>query len=126
MKRYAANYLYISPRHILKNGVVETDEQTGCITSVFSLDDVGDEVQSTVFFNGILIPFEPVLTPEMNEMEIFSLLDSQFSQQPVSINCREKAALWLLEGDELLMRRKLGKKWRITSVIPPSQSFQPL
>ena len=117
MKRYAAHYLYISPRHILKNGVVETDERTGRVTSVFSLDDVGDEMPSTVFFNGILLPFDPLLTPEMNEMEIFSLLDSRFSQHPVSISCGEKAALWLLEGDELLSRRKLGERWKISKIF---------
>ena len=114
MKRYAANYLYISPLRILKNGVVERDEQTGQITSVFSLDDIGDEVQSTVFFNGIILPFDPMLTPEMNDIEIFSLLSSRFSQNPVSLNCGEKASLWLLEGNELLSKRKLGESWRIT------------
>jgi len=116
MKRYAAHYLYLSPRRILKNGVVEIDERTGRITALFSLDDVGDEVQSTVFFNGILIPFEPVLTPEMNEMEIFSLLDTLFLQHPVSVNGGEKVSLWLLEGDELLLKRKLGKRWRMTEI----------
>jgi len=117
MKRYAANYLYISPRHILKNGVVEIDEQTGHVTAVFSLNDVGDEMPSTVFFNGILLPFEPKFTPEMNETEFFSLLDSRFSQHPVSINCGEKVSLWLLEGNELLLKRKLGEKWKITKVF---------
>ena len=116
MKRYAAHYLYLSPRHILKNGVVETDEQTGCVTSLFSLDDVGDEAPSTVFFNGILLPFEPKFSPEMNETEIFSLLDSLFSQQPVSIKRGEKVSLWLLEGDELLSKRKLGKRWKLSKV----------
>ncbi len=51
MKRYAANILYCSPGNLLKDGVVEIDEQAGIIIDIFSLNEKGDEVHSTPFFN---------------------------------------------------------------------------
>ncbi len=118
MKRYAANFLYCSPGELLKNGVVEINEQTGVITDVFSLDDKGDEVQSTIFFNGILLPFKPFFTPDSCDSNLFQLLEDQFLKNDfLPISSHKKAALWLLQGDDLLIKHVPGKNWRVTSVF---------
>jgi hypothetical protein len=117
MKRYAANILYCSPNNPLKNGVVEIDERTGTITDIFSLNEKGDEVHSAVFFNGILLPFNPFFSSEMNDSNLFQLLEEQFASQ---VSCEmarnKKTDLWLLQGDDLFCRQIPGKNWRVTAV----------
>ena len=54
MKRIAANYLYINEKTLLKNGVIELDDN-GIVQDFFSLDDRPSETSRTEFFNGILM-----------------------------------------------------------------------
>jgi hypothetical protein len=118
MKRYAANLLYCSPDNLLRNGVVEINEQTGEVTAVFSLDDEGDEVQSAIFFNGILLPFKPFFTSEECDSDIFLLLKKQFLKNiSCDISCRKKINLWLLEGDSLFVDRIPGKNRKVTPLF---------
>ena len=118
MKRYAANLLYCSPDNLVKNGVVEIDEQNGIVTDIFSLNDKGDETHSTLFFNGILLPFKPFFTPDEYNSDIFSLLKAQFSK---NISCEiarnRKINLWLLQGDNLFVRRIAGENWKVVNVL---------
>ena len=121
MKRYAANILYCSPDNLLKNGVVEVDEQTGLITAVFSLNDKGDEVQSTIFLNGILLPFKPFFTSETHNSNLFLLLKEQFlKNSPCEMAHHKKADLWLLQGDDLLVKQIPGENWRVMPVFVKS------
>ena len=118
MKRYAANILYCSPDHLLKNGVVEIDEQTGAITDIFSLNDKGDEVQSTIFFNGILLPFNPFFTSEVHNSDLFLLLKDQFLKNTsCEMSRHKKINLWLLQGDDLLIKQVPGENWKIIPVF---------
>ena len=55
MKRIAANYLYINEKTLLKNGVVELNDED-VVQRFFSLDDCLSESAFTEFFNGILMP----------------------------------------------------------------------
>ena len=54
MKRIAANYLYVNEKIMLKNGVVELDDN-GIVQDFFSLDDCPSESSHTEFFNGVLM-----------------------------------------------------------------------
>ena len=118
MKRYAANILYCSPDNLLKNGVVEIDEQTGMITDIFSLNEKGDEVHTAIFFNGILLPFNPFFTSETCDFNLFRLLEEQFLKD---VSCEmaryEKVNLWLLQGDDLFTKQIPGRNWRVTPVF---------
>lgn len=117
MKRYAANILYCSPDNLLKNGVVEIDEQKSIVTDIFSLNDKGDEIQSTVFFNGILLPFNPFFTPETCNSNLFSLLKEQFLNDiSCEISYHKKINLWLLQGDDLFIGQISGKNWKVTPI----------
>ena len=55
MKRIGAHYLYINPDILLKNGVVEIDDN-GVVTDYFSLNDVNVESSNTEFYTGFLAP----------------------------------------------------------------------
>ena len=48
MKRVVANFVEMEDGRIVRNGVVETDD-SGKVTSVFSLDDMQHESASTVY-----------------------------------------------------------------------------
>ena len=54
MKRIAANYLYINEKTLIKNGVIELDDND-IVQDFFSLDDRPCETSHTEFFNGILM-----------------------------------------------------------------------
>ena len=117
MKRYAANLLYCAPGNLLRNGVVEINEQTGTITDVFSLDDKGDEIHSTIFLNGILLPFKPFFAFDDQDSDLFLLLKDQFLRNsPCEIARHKKINLWLLQGDDLLAKQIPGKNWKITPI----------
>ena len=117
MKRYAANLLYCAPDNLLRNGVVEIDEQTGTITAVFSLDDKGDEIHSTIFLNGILLPFKPFFAFDVQDSDLFLLLKDQFlKNSPCEIARHKKINLWLLHGDDLLTKQVSGENWKITHI----------
>ncbi len=118
IKRYSANILYCSPGNLLKNGVVEIDGQTGIITDIFSLNEKGDEVHSTVFFNGILLPFSPFFTPETSNSNLFRLLEKQFPKDiSPGMSRSKKISLWLLQSDDLFSRQIPGVNWRVTPVF---------
>jgi len=118
MRRYAANILYCSPYNLLKNGVVEIDEQKGVISDIFSLDNFGDEVHSTVFLNGIILPFKPVFTPDMYGSNLFVLLKEQFLKNvSCEIACFEKIDLWVLQGGDLFGEGGVRGDWRVTRVL---------
>jgi hypothetical protein len=117
MKRYAANLLYCAPGNLLRNGVVEINEQTGTITDVFSLDDKEDEIHSTIFLNGILLPFKPFFASDDQDTGLFLLLKDQFLRNgPCEIARHKKNNLWLLQGDDLLTKQIPGKNWKITPI----------
>ena len=117
MKRYAANFLYCSPDNLLKNGVVEINEQEGVVTDFFSLDDKGDEIHSTLFLNGILLPFNPFFPPDAYDSAIFPLLKDQFSKHiSCEISRHKKINLWLLQSDSLFINQTLGENWKITHI----------
>ncbi len=117
MKRYAANILYCSPGNLLKDGVVEIDEQAGIIIDIFSLNEKGDEVHSTPFFNGILLPFSPFFSSGTCNSNLFDLLEKQFlTAGSPEMACRKKINLWLLQGDDLLSKQIPGTNWRVTPV----------
>ena len=118
MKRYAANILYCSPDNLLKNGVVEINEQTGVITDTFSLNERGDEVHSAIFLNGILLPFNPFFTPETHDSNLFLLLKDQFLKNiSCDISLHKKINLWLLQGDDLFVKQIPGKNWKTIPVF---------
>jgi len=118
MKRYAANILYCSPDNLLKNGVVEIDEQTGVVTDIFSLNEKGDEIHSAVFFNGMLLPFNPFFSLEACDSNLFWLLEEQFLKDvSCEIVLHGKANLWLLQSDDLFAKQIPGKNWRVTPVL---------
>jgi hypothetical protein len=117
MKRYAANILWCSPGQIIKNGVLEIDEYTGKITAIFSLDEIGDEISNTLFFNGILLPFSPHL--ENSRINIYNLLQQQFKEKKgTGFQYGKKAGIWLLEGKDILIEQKTGNNWKITQLFP--------
>ncbi len=116
--RYAANILYCSPGNLLKNGVIEIDEQTGVITDIFSLNEKGDEVHSAIFFNGILLPFNPFFTSETVNFNLFQLLEEQFLKNiPGEMARHKKVNLWLLQSDDLFSKQIPGMNWRVTSIF---------
>lgn len=103
MKRFAAHYIYCSSSRILHKGVVELDN-SGLITSFFSLDDFPEEMHSTEFFNGIIIP--PVLTEieiqQALNQSVFSLLDKKIALHPRCLTEGEQGSLFLLENLNLI------------------------
>jgi len=118
MKRYAANILYCSPDNLLKNGVVEIDEQTGTITDIFSLNERGDEVHSAIFLNGILLPFNPFFTPETYYSNLFSLLEGQFLKDiSCEMTLHKQISLWLLQSDDLFSKQIPGENWKVTPIF---------
>lgn len=117
MKRYAANLVYCSPNNLLKNGVVEIDEKTGIVEHIFSLNDIGDEIQSTIFFNGIILPFELHISFREKQQSLTSLLNEQFAKNPLcEISPNKKCNLWLLEGDSLFSSQIPNESWKISPI----------
>jgi hypothetical protein len=58
MKRIGAHYLYINPDKLIKNGVVEINDE-GIVTDYFSLDNTTVESAHTEFYTGLLSPALP-------------------------------------------------------------------
>ena len=55
MIRYAAHFLYVNRAKIIKNAVVERNEQ-GITSNIFSLNDFRIETSQTIFLSGIIAP----------------------------------------------------------------------
>jgi hypothetical protein len=117
MKRYAANILWCSPEKIIKNGVLEID-QAGKITGIFSLDTIGDEIASTTFFNGIILPFKPEFITINQSQNIYDILKKQFEKKNVTgFTFGKKSSSWLLEGKDILLTQHIGDNWKITPLF---------
>ncbi len=71
MKRYAAHYIYLSPEKTYHLHVIELDEE-GKIRDIFPLKE---EIESTEFYNGTIIPLKKnIALPHLIE-NIHSLED---------------------------------------------------
>ncbi|MDI3526336.1 MAG: aminodeoxyfutalosine deaminase [Tenuifilum sp.] len=55
MKRFAANYIFPITSAPIKNGVIEVDDN-GQITNIFEQGGNFQEIHSTQFFNGVIVP----------------------------------------------------------------------
>lgn len=91
MIRVASQLTFCSPTQILRNAVVEFNEQL-TITNLFSLDDGYVESAHTLFYDGI-ISAEIISLKEstVNLKELFSSYNYiDFSQQPINIAASNK------------------------------------
>ncbi len=102
MKRYAAHFVYCHPQRIIRNGVVELNEN-GQIVRFFSLNDFPEETHSTEFLNGILLPdlFMDKSPVRFNKKPIFETLDAlhQISENRLEENLL--VSIFLLEDINL-------------------------
>lgn len=69
--RASAHFLYISAEKIIKNGIVERNNDD-IITGIFSLDDHRIETEQTIFHSGIIAPL-PHSTIEVFSRNLKSL-----------------------------------------------------
>lgn len=102
MKRYAAHIVYCHPQRIISKGFVEVDEQ-GFITQIGSLTDLQQESHSTIFYNGLLLPYLANANSSFIEKEpVLEKLNTQFSVFKNEIKEGEKANLYLLQELDLV------------------------
>ena len=107
MKRIAAHFVYCNPQRILSNGVVEVND-SGIIVYIFSLNDKPQECNSTIFYNGIIIPF--LLEKEISNLyqaTIFDTLNQQFIIKGKGLKEGEKPEIYLLENLDLIEKKFL-------------------
>jgi hypothetical protein len=102
MKRYAAHFVYCHPQRIIRNGVVELDEN-GQIVRFFSLNDYPEETHSTEFFNGILLTdlFAHKFLAEFNKKPIFETLDILYQSSENRLEEKQRVPLFLVENIDL-------------------------
>ncbi len=102
MKRYAAHFVYCHPQRIIRNGVVELDEN-GQIVRFFSLNDYPEETHSTEFFNGILLPdlFVDKSPADFIKKPIFETLDALHHACENRLEENQNASVFLLENINL-------------------------
>jgi hypothetical protein len=103
MKRYAAHYVYCSPQRIIPKGVVEVDE-FGIIIRFFSLIDFPEEIHSTEFYNGAIIPFlfDKEGIENLLNKQTFPSLEMLSTQKSLCLKEGEPAHLQLLEELDLI------------------------
>ncbi len=112
MKRTAAHYLYINPDVLLKNGVIEVDEN-GIVTGYFSLDNTRVETAHTEFYTGLLTPAFGITKSQEKENLISIVQHLQEMQQRFpessildfiksSIEKDVKTEIWLFENIDLI------------------------
>lgn len=105
MKRFAAHFVYCNPQRILPNGVIEVDE-SGVIISIFSLNDKPQESHSTIFYNGIIIPF--LLENNISglcQASVFDTLNEQYASKSKGLKEGEKSEILLLENLDLIEKK---------------------
>lgn len=103
MKRFAAQYVYCSPSLIIPKGVIELDSE-GFVKEFFTLNDFPEELHSTEFYNGIIIP-NLLSQEEISNCigtRIFTQLELKIKlgKEPLSIG--KKANLYILEHLDLI------------------------
>ena len=119
MKRIGAHYLYINPDVLLKNGVVEIDDN-GVVTDYFSLNDIDVESANTEFYTGFLVPaFVNATIHQLWEMQqkfpnatIIDFLKSEL----VNIEKGQQTEIWLFENVDLV-NVKITAETIITKII---------
>ena len=104
MKRIGAHYLYINRNVLLKNGVVEIDENN-VVTDYFSLNDIAVESSNTEFYTGFLAPAFPNITfRQLWEMQQkfpnVTFVDFIKSESAV-IEKGKQIEIWLFENIDL-------------------------
>lgn len=79
------------------------------VTRIFSLNDFPEEIHTTIFYNGILIPplFENENPARFSFQPIFEVLDQLHCQHPVSIEIGASLPLYLLEDLSLTDKKIL-------------------
>ena len=116
MSRVAANVVYCSPGIIVNNGVIEFSEDR-IITNVNSLDIIGDEIHSTIFYNGIILPFKPEFKESDRHENIYYVLDKLFvNQQTEALIINKKINLYLLQSKSILINQSLGYTWHMVDL----------
>ncbi len=102
MKRFAAHYLYCNPHQIICNGFVEVDDDA-VLLDIYSLNDIPQESHSTVFYNGILLPFRIDLKKAIaSESNMFDVIRDQYSNEHINLIAGEKVEIYLLENLDLV------------------------
>lgn len=105
MKSFAAQLLYCSPEQTIRNGWIKVSDE-GIVTKIGSLDQCPSEPQSTVFLNGILLPFCPE-TQTFEAEGVKESLKRQFTAKKVAPATEEASIhLWLLSGEGLFEKRE--------------------
>lgn len=109
MKRYGAHFIYCSPQRILEKAVVEIN-YNGQLVQFFLLKDFPEEIHSTIFFNGIIIPdiiLETDIT-SFNSSPIIKTLDSFFLPEK-ELKEGAPAKIYLLEQLDLVNNKFTDK-----------------
>ncbi|MDR3706466.1 MAG: hypothetical protein P4L28_11240 [Paludibacteraceae bacterium] len=108
MQRFGAHFIYCNPGCIVAKGVIEINEK-GIVSRLFSLNDFPEELHTTVFYNGILLPplFENLDLMDFRGQLVFSVLDKLYDAHPFPLEEGIIAQLYLLEGLDLIEKRIL-------------------
>ncbi len=115
MKRIGAHYLYINPDILLKNGVIEIDNN-GVVSDYFSLDNTLVESAHTEFYTGLLTPAFGITELTENNISPIQYLKKIQQHSPESsildfiksspekavIEKNTKTDIWLLENIDLI------------------------
>jgi hypothetical protein len=108
MKRFGAHFIYSNPGCIVAKGVIEINEK-GIVSRLFSLNDFPEELHTTVFYNGILLPplFEDFDLRAFRGQPVFPVLNKLYATRSFSLQQGSIAQLYLLEGLDLIEKRIL-------------------
>lgn len=103
MKRFGAHFIYCNPSCIVPKGVIEINEK-GVVSRLFSLNDFPEELHTTVFYNGILLPplFETHNLMSFRGLPVFPLLDRLYATRSFSLKEGGQSQLYLLEELDLI------------------------
>lgn len=105
MRRIGAHYLYINSDILLKNGVVEIDDNN-VITDYFSLNDIDVESANTEFYTGFLAPaFADITIHQLWEIQQkfpnSNIIDF-IKTESASIEKSKQTEIWLFENLNLI------------------------
>jgi len=128
MRRIGAHYLYINPDVLLKNGVVEIDDNN-IVTDYFSLNDIDVESANTEFYTGFLVPALANITIhqlwEMQQNLPNSNIIDFIKSASASIEKGRQTEIWLFENLNLI-ELKITAETKIRKLLGFTIPFQPI
>lgn len=85
MKRYAAQLVFFSPDNVIRNGLVELDENR--VVKRLTYLDGHTEIANTVFYNGILFPsMQSELIPPLPRTDFLAYIKSILKGETLDLN----------------------------------------